>query len=202
MSGFSQNVDGKGWKGQVNIKNRSFTCGYCSKTVSSILGSFFAANEGNGQPSGWAYICPNCKGLNIWDEDGRRYPTPLLGEPIDHVPAPLTAAYNEARRCTWTGCYTASVLLCRKMLMNIAVEQHAKEGLTFKEYITYLSEAGFVPPNGKAWVDHIKDKGNEATHAIALMKEEDARDLLTFIGMLLRFIYEFPAMVPAKPPKP
>jgi Domain of unknown function (DUF4145) len=81
------------------------------------------------------------------------------------------------------------------MLMNIAVQQGADEGLKFIEYVTYLSDKGYVPPDGKHWVDHIRKKGNEATHEIAVMGEKEARELLAFIEMLLRFVYEFPKMV-------
>ena len=42
-----------------------------------------------------------------------------------------------------------------------------------------------------------RKRGNEATHEIKLMSQTDAKELLTFIEMLLRFVYEFPAMVPA-----
>jgi len=84
------------------------------------------------------------------------------------------------------------------MLMNIAVQQGATEGLKFIEYVSYLADKGFVPPNGKHWVDHIRKKGNEATHEIAIMVEQDAKDLISFIEMLLRFIYEFPSMIPAQ----
>lgn len=83
------------------------------------------------------------------------------------------------------------------MLMNIAVEQGASENLKFIEYVNYLADKGYVPPNGKHWVDHIRKKGNEATHEISLMTEGDAKELLTFVEMLLRFIYEFPQLVPA-----
>lgn len=83
------------------------------------------------------------------------------------------------------------------MLMNIAVEQGANEGLKFIEYVEYLAKNGFIPPNGKTWVDHIRRKGNEATHEIALMNQTDAEELVAFVEMLLKFIYEFPARVPA-----
>jgi len=82
------------------------------------------------------------------------------------------------------------------MLLNIAVNQGAKEGGKFIEYVNYLSEKGYIPPNGKHWVDHIRQKGNEANHEIAVMTEQDSKNLLTFTEMLLRFIYEFPNMVP------
>ena len=81
--------------------------------------------------------------------------------------------------------------------MNIAVHQGAGAGLKFIEYVDYLASKGFIPPNGKTWVDHIRKRGNEATHEIALMGDTDARELVVFTEMLLKFIYEFPAMVPA-----
>ncbi len=79
--------------------------------------------------------------------------------------------------------------------MNIAVSQGANGELKFVEYVNFLSEKGYIPPNGKQWVDHIRKKGNEATHEILLMKPDDAREILMFTEMLLKFIYEFPAMV-------
>lgn len=81
--------------------------------------------------------------------------------------------------------------------MNIAVTQGAAAGLKFIEYVEYLANKGYVPPNGKGWVDHIRKKGNEATHEIKLMEFEDAIELISFSEMLLKFIYEFPARVPA-----
>lgn len=80
--------------------------------------------------------------------------------------------------------------------MNIAVSLGAKAGEPFVSYVEYLASAGYVPPNGKAWVDHIRKKGNDATHEIVIMQQQDAQDLLLFSEMLLKFIYEFPKKVP------
>ena len=88
------------------------------------------------------------------------------------------------------------------MLMNIAVQEGAEEGKNFFEYVEHLADKGFVPPNGKAWVDYIRKRGNEATHEIRLMTESDAKALIIFVEMLLRFIYEFPNMVPVEVPAP
>lgn len=86
--------------------------------------------------------------------------------------------------------------------MNIAVSKGAKEGLKFVEYVDYMASKGYIPPDGKDWVDHIRSKGNEATHEIAIMQREDAEDLITFIEALLRFIYEYPGMIAAKKASP
>ena len=53
-----------------------------------------------------------------------------------------------------------------------------------------------VPPNGKHWVDHIRTKSNEANHEITLMSKEEAERLITFVEMMLKFIYELPNVVP------
>jgi hypothetical protein len=81
--------------------------------------------------------------------------------------------------------------------MNIAVHQQAAPNLSFIQYVDHLAARGYVPPNGRTWVDHIRKKGNEATHEIAPVSKVDAEDLISFAGMLLRFIYEFPARVNA-----
>ncbi len=85
--------------------------------------------------------------------------------------------------------------------MHVAVEKGAAPGRSFLEYVEYLAQKGYIPPDGKGWVDHIRQKGNEANHEIKVMTAQDAGDLITFLEMLLKFIYEFPAKV-APPPAP
>jgi hypothetical protein len=41
-----------------------------------------------------------------------------------------------------------------------------------------------------------RQKGNEATLEIHVMSRADAEELISFVEMLLKFIYEFPAKVP------
>lgn len=185
------------WRSLQDLRNASFVCGYCNIKVSSVKGYKLGQHgDGSGSQVGAVYVCPNCGGPVFFTPEGLYLPSPALGNAVPYVPADLTEFYEEARRCTSEGCYTGAVLLCRKMLMNIAVNQGAKEGLKFIEYVNYLSDNGYTPPNGKHWVDHIRKKGNEATHEITVMRENDAKELIVFIEMLLRFIFEFPSMVP------
>jgi hypothetical protein len=189
------------WKSLQSISNVTFECGFCGTYVSSDRGYAICEHrDASGkQIAGGIYICSNCQGPSFLDLQNNRYPSSSFGNSVKHVPSDLEALYNEARRCTSQNCHTASVLLCRKLLMNIAVNQGAKEGLRFIEYVNYLSDSGYTPPNGKHWVDHIRKKGNEATHEIALMNEADSKELIAFTEMLLKFIYEFPAIVPHAP---
>jgi hypothetical protein len=57
-----------------------------------------------------------------------------------------------------------------------------------------------VPAGAKDWVDHIRQRGNEANHEIAMMSAADAQELLVFVEMLLRLVYEFPNRLPKKKP--
>jgi hypothetical protein len=66
--------------------------------------------------------------------------------------------------------------------------------------VDYLANAGYVPPNGKGWVDHIRKKGNEANHEIVVMSKQDAEEVVTFTSMLLKFVYELPGMLPQTTP--
>ena len=59
----------------------------------------------------------------------------------------------------------------------------------------HLADNHYIPPDAKEWVDHIREKGNEANHEIAIMESDDAELLLSFIQMLLKIIYEFPTTI-------
>ncbi len=189
-------IEADKWQQAAGLPSKKFQCGYCDALVGSNKGYFLTRDN----TSSWRkiYICPNCGKPTFFDEKGRQYPAPVFGNQVSNLPEKIEALYNEARECTKVNAYTASVLACRKLLMNIAVEKGALEGMKFIEYIEYLSDKNYVPPDGKSWVDHIRLKGNEATHEIALMQKNDAEDLITFTEMLLKFIYEFPGKMKSK----
>ncbi len=173
------------WKNTLQLRSRSFTCGHCGHKVGSASGYYSAANQS-------IYICPHCTHPSYWGDGMEQNPGVAPGRPVAHLPADIKGLYEEARTCAGAGSFTGAVLLCRKLLMNIGVQEGAEEGRSFVYYIDFLADKGFIPPNGRAWVDHIRKKGNEATHEISLMTGVDASELVTFTEMLLKFIYEFP----------
>jgi hypothetical protein len=188
-------LGGGEWQDCKPIEPASWTCGYCGEMVSCKSG-YFAYVKGTATRNAYIRLCPNCDGPTVFTPTGKHYPLSTPGSPVSHVPDKLHTLYEEARTSAGAGAYTAAVLVCRKMLMNIAVEEKADEGKTFAYYVEYLADNGFVPPKGKAWVNYIRKRGNEATHEIALMSEKDATALITLVEMLLRFNYALPNMVP------
>jgi hypothetical protein len=190
------------WQQPQQLGPKQFTCGSCDRQVASVNG-YFSVEERNSAIQTHIYICPNCAVPTYFDKAaGKQIPGPTPGGHVEHLPKDIESLYLEARQCVSIGAYTASVLACRKLLMHIGVAQGASEGGTFISYVEYLAKAGYVPPNGKGWVDHIRNRGNEANHEIKLMKQQDAEELISFITMLLRFIYEFPEKVPKVPTTP
>ena len=198
------NFHGFFWAEPQTLIPRKFVCGYCGSSVSSEKGYKICqsgqTHQAKANQVGGVFICPECNAPTYFPpKEQRQIPGSLFGNDVSHVPDGLNTLYNEARNCVSNGDNTASVLVCRKMLMNIAVEQGAKHNLKFIEYVDYLSDKGYVPPHGKHWVDHIRKKGNEANHEITLMTDKDAKDLIVFLEMLLKFIYEFPNLMQQEP---
>ena len=114
------------------------------------------------------------------------------GSEVTELPSDVNALYGEARDCMTVSAHTSAVLTSRKLLMHIAVEKGASAGRSFIDYVQYLADGGYVPPDGTGWVDHIRKQGNEANHEIKRMSRGEAEELISFLEMLLKFVYEFP----------
>jgi hypothetical protein len=182
--------------GQINAQD--YECGFCGNQIGTDRG--FSTAGAN--PSLIA-ICPRCRRPTFIEEGTRRmYPSAPLGASVSNAPPDLDALYNEARNAAAANAYTAAVMVCRKMLMNIAVEKGAKERQTFEHYVGYLAEKHYIPPEGEALATYIRTLGGTANHRIALMDRDDAEAAIMFVGMLLRIIYELPALIPAKAKAP
>lgn len=173
------------WEHLSDQDRVSYTCGYCGVRTAGTFGYYQREGEGD------IRICGGCNRPSFFDGDNQT-PGPLVGRDIDILPVEIEILYSQARRCIQVESYTACVLVCRKILMHIAVEKNAPPNQQFIQYVEYLSDCGYIPPNGKDWVDEIRKKGNEANHEIVLVRKEDALELLSFVEMLLIFVFEFP----------
>jgi hypothetical protein len=186
--GFGDNAK---WYQTTEIGSASWDCGFCGTLTSSEKGYFTDSS-----PQAWIRVCASCKAPTFFSPTGEQYPGSLPGEAVAGLPSELEKLYSEARKSASAGAQTAAVMACRKMLMNVAVHEGAQGNDTFAAYVNYLDSNGYVPPNGKAWVDYIRSKGNEATHEINLMDKTDSTALIKFTCMLLKFVYELPTAVP------
>jgi Domain of unknown function (DUF4145) len=202
------------WNLAQELPKKEWTCGYCGLAVGGSVG--YGHRPPPAQPiqlgrkgvpqqeapitsAGAVYLCPRCDRPTYFEGE-KQVPGAAYGHRVEKLPPNVDGLYAEARNCIVVNAYTASVMACRKLLMNVAVANGAPEGKHFIEYIEYLAKNGYVPPKGGGWIDHIRKRGNEATHEIALMERNDAEELLVFVEMLLKFVFEFPARVPETAP--
>jgi len=154
-------------------------CGNCGNDVGAIEVSRYASSTG---VKNWWMICPVCSYGIVVEFDGKIYPAGKYGDDLDGLPSEVNSAYNEARECMSIGAYTGCQLVCRKILMHIAVDKcEGKEGDSFANYIDNIRKAGYITPPMKPWVDRIRQEGNDATHKLDAPSKEDAENIMNFI---------------------
>lgn len=167
-------------------------CGHCGREVGSDKGW-----QHSSASNVYIQICPVCGRPNFFEEH-TQLPGNRPGQDVQHLPAPVEELFEEARNVLAAGAPTSASLALRKLLMHVAVEQNAPVGQNFKTYVDYFEQKNLVPVGSKAWIDHIRDKGNEANHEIMMITPDDANELFVFTEMLLRLVYEFPKRMKAK----
>lgn len=181
------------WYSLDSLESLSFRCGYCSNDVASEKG-WWAAHD-----AARIRICPHCNAPTFFSAQNEQWPGPMVGEDVPSLPDDVRAAYDEARSAITVNAFTGTVMICRKILMHVAVDKGAKTNQSFQRYVGWLAEEHYVPKGGEVWLSYIKDRGNEANHEIPHMTYEDATALIQFREALLRNVYSLPAAVPKKP---
>ena len=197
-----------------NTKKTSFQCGYCGKSVVSSEGvkattapKFKYDGEDdsinvkmlNGKVIG-VFICPNCNKPTFKDEIiyKTQFPLPKRENNLHHIPPKVNKVYQEALDAYSVGAFTGTTLLCRKLLMSIAVGLGADEDQNFAAYVKFLDDKGYITKKSHGWVDAIRLIGNKATHNLDVSTQEEAEKVLTFCEMILKTNYEYPSEIPNK----
>jgi hypothetical protein len=131
-------------------------------------------------------------------KSGAIYPTAPAGGIVPHLPQDVARAWQEVRTSHAVAAYTASEMMCRKILMHLAVDvAKSKPGKKFVEYVDDLDGAGYVPPGARHVVDQVRDRGNIANHELPASTEKDSLTTMAITEHLLRTIYELPGLVPS-----
>lgn len=178
------------YNGSSTVASHAVTCGYCGQNVAPNTGYRIDVNM---KDIGYVYMCPLCKNpILYFVESTETIPGAPYGREIKNLPDNIQTLYNECRTCYANQCYTSAQMIARTLLMHIAVEQGAEEGSSFARYVTYLDEKGYIPPNGKKWVDYIRTSGNVANHEIVIKEKEETEKVINFLSTLLLVIYELP----------
>lgn len=168
-------------------KTHDYQCGHCNRKIAGIIVALNLNTH-----TLWLG-CPSCKKGSV--QDDKLVPPSLFGDEIKGLPAEVKSAYLEARTSFSYGCYTACELMCRKILMNVAVDKDADKNLKFAQYVDYLNSKRYTPVTMETAIEKIKDNGNEATHEIKVPEKERAKNTLDFTMLLLKNVYEIPELL-------
>jgi Domain of unknown function (DUF4145) len=136
--------------------------------------------------------CPACGDGSVRTKNQTVYPAAPTGGTVANLPDDVESAWQEARIAHAIGAYTASEIMCRKILMHIAVDvAGAKPGKTFVEYIDELDKAGYVTTGLKDVVDKVRKRGNAANHELPASTKEESLATLGITEHLLTSVYAF-----------
>ena len=167
-----------------------YKCAGCERDVSGAVVAEIGTEKGHVR---WLQ-CPICGEGAVQRKDGCVYPGKVFGPVIEGLPRSVSDGYEEARNCMSVNAFTACELICRTILMYVAVEKGAKENETFVSYIDYLENKGFITPPMKEWVGLIKEHGGKAAHLLEGTDEKRAESTVMFTAELLRLVYEMDFM--------
>lgn len=176
------------WNNISKINSKSFICWNCNKEVASENVYFSYSRPRN---RSHIYICHFCNAPTIIDDESKLVLLPLPGKEIKKLPGNLEIIYSEIRKCMQSRCFNGAIMLMRKLIMHIAVEEGGEEGKSFAEYVDFLCDNNIVPKKSKNKADSVRTLGNSTNHEIENRTQEEAQNCFEFIELLLKVNYEF-----------
>lgn len=182
------------WAEVEAVPAENFRCGYCSADIGAGFGW-----QTQGQPRAYVRVCPLCNAPTFFDVGGTQWPGAKAGQHVSFLPPDVAAIHDEARSCIAANAPSGAAMLCRKILMHVAVEKGAKENKSFKYYVKWLIDEAHAPKSAAVWLEYVKDRANDVNHEIMVMEKEEAEALLLFTEALLRNVYELPSLVFKRP---
>lgn len=144
--------------------------------------------------------CPKCKTPLIacqvdlwgvgWDEPCRIYP-PQDKQVNPSFPEPIRKAYQEALSCFKGKAFTASAIMCRKILEGIC-GVHGVNAYNLASGLKEMKDKGIIESRLFEWAEALRISGNEAAHDVNVtISSQDAKDIIEFTEALLEYIFTF-----------
>lgn len=127
-----------------------------------------------------------------WSNAERLYPKPEKRQLGVSVPDTIRTAFDEALACFETAkSYTASAIMCRKVLEGVCDAANAKGG-NLANRLKDLYDRGELDKRLYEWITELRLVGNEAAHDVEVtVTREDASDLLDFTEATAQYLYTF-----------
>ncbi len=181
------------WENVFQIVSREYTCYFCNKLVASDRG-YRSRDLNSRSVYNYICICPHCTipttfTYSVNTKIFTQVPKPLPLSSITGVKDDVKDLFEEVRRCMSTESYTAVAMICRKLLMNIAVDHGAEKNQQFQIYVEYIQKENLVSKSATELLKKIKNIGNDANHEIPQVSKAQANLILQLTNEVINQIY-------------
>jgi hypothetical protein len=103
-----------------------------------------------GRRPGRLVIRQHCGRPTYFERSTQVHPKPRYGNPVEGITEKdVQQLFSEAPYCTSYGVFATAAMLCRKILMHVAVSLGARPDQTFKDYVGFLDREGYTAPKGE-----------------------------------------------------
>lgn len=129
-------------------------------------------------------------GPDVWSDPWRMYPVErtMLGTA---VPETIRIAYREAIICFNARAYTASAIMCRKVLEATATHLGIEDQNLFRA-LQRLKDDGQIDAQLHEWASELRTMGNKAAHGVDLqVSRPDAEDTITFTEAIVDYLFVY-----------
>jgi hypothetical protein len=110
------------------------------------------------------------------------------------IPKEISEIFGEAATTLAANCPRASAVMLRRTLEAIVTDQGEPTG-TLASRLDNLASKGILQPTLSDWAKEVRLIGNQGAHfdPIQMVTIDDAKQLLSFVRELLKYLYELPA---------
>jgi hypothetical protein len=176
-------------------------CANCEAIVDAeYIAEYVDADDDADMAGKYTFLkCPKCSRpflmLQVddgsgWDEPRRLFPPIELGV-SPAIPSVLRSAYDETRACFRAKAYTATAIMCRKILEGIA-DQNKIKVKNLASALKEMKDKGIIESRLYEWADALRISGNEAAHGVnSKISPQDAKDILEFTHAILEYVFTF-----------
>lgn len=179
-----------------NPSHRKFVCGSCGKdTNGRVVADLTRACDG--AKVAWCICTCRREEPTILVERGgvevAQFPSACEFVAGQNWPPELEQLFDEAAKAFAANAFTASTMVCRKLLMATACREGATDGKPFVDYVAFITDSVLTFPKAKDAIDKIRSIGNEANHTLRFVGRDDAARALSIVTYMLNAIYSLPA---------
>lgn len=180
----------------IATKHKTYSCGSCGGTTTGRVLCEVERRIDSAKIL-WCWCsCEKAEPTILIEKDGAvmtQLPTAREFHKASDWPPDLATLYEEAAKAYSAGAYTASSMICRKLLMACACDKGEADGKPFTAYVDFITSNVIAYPQAKAAIDAIRTIGNEANHHVTFVNQADATRAMKIVTYMLNTIYSLPA---------